>query len=236
MPTACRDFRCSIRPAGGKCPTDGHLGMVTFCTHELTLPSQNTELTHQFHLCSCASLPIAPVEEPLAKSSSDPCASQPAHGGASSSYGLRRRRKRAADRRRAIPSCGNPCDRLAPPALPPIKQISNDPASPAPTRGSVRHALAIAKGVPRLSAAQSHVPLRSPAFGAVPSAAPLGAMPSGVIVGDSWWVSGRSRSVRSSDLVKWPTTVRRPSAPAEVAAFAVWKGREHEAGSAGRPF
>lgn len=108
------------------------------------------------------------------------------------------------------------------PALPPIKQISNDLGSPAPGHAvPFATLLAIAKGVPRsfpLHKATFH--FRSPAFGVeVPSAAPLGTMPSGVIVGDSWWVSGRSRSVSAVvtvDVADDSATL--PSAPAEVAA------------------
>jgi hypothetical protein len=108
------------------------------------------------------------------------------------------------------------------PTLPPIRQISNDLGSPVPGHAvPFDTLLAIAKGVPRsfpLHKAMFH--FRSPAFGvAVPAPAPLGAMPAGVIVGDSWWVSGRSRSVSAVVTVEVADdSATRPSAPAEVAA------------------
>jgi hypothetical protein len=108
------------------------------------------------------------------------------------------------------------------PTLPPIKQISNGLGSPVPGQAvPFDTLLAIAKGVPRsfpLHKAMFH--FRSPAFGvAVPSAAPLGAMPSGVIVSDSWWVSGRSRSVSAVVTVEVADdSAAIPAPPGEVAA------------------
>ncbi len=108
------------------------------------------------------------------------------------------------------------------PALPPIKQISNGLGSPVPGQAvPIDTLLAIAKGMPRsfpLHKAMFH--FRSPAFGAaVPSAAPNGALPSGVIVSDSWWVSGRSRSVSAVVTVEVSNdSTAIPAPPREVEA------------------
>jgi hypothetical protein len=107
------------------------------------------------------------------------------------------------------------------PTFPSIKQISNDAGSPAPGHAVPFATLhAIAKGVPRslpLHKAQFH--FRSPAFGvAVPSVGPLGALPPGVIVGDSWWVGGRSRAVTALvTLDVSPDSANIPSPPEDVA-------------------
>jgi hypothetical protein len=111
------------------------------------------------------------------------------------------------------------------PTLPPIKQISNDPGSPVPGHAvPFATLLEIAKGVPRSFPLHKAAFLfRSPAFGvAVPSAVPhpsFGAAPSGVMVGDSWWVSGRSRSVSAVVTVDVADdSASLPAAPSEVAA------------------
>jgi hypothetical protein len=107
------------------------------------------------------------------------------------------------------------------PTLPPIRQISNDGSSPMPGLAvPFDTLLTIAKGVPRSFPLHKIVfHLRSPAFGtAVPFASPIGAMPPGVIVGDSWWVSGRSRSVSAVVNIEVPAdSPEVPAPPADVA-------------------
>jgi hypothetical protein len=109
-----------------------------------------------------------------------------------------------------------------PPTLPPIKQISNGVGSPAPGHAvPFETLLTIAKGVPRsLPLHNVRFHFRSPAFGlSVPSNGPFGGMSPGVIVGDSWWVSGRERSV--SALVSLEVSddcATIPTPPDDVAA------------------
>src|SRR5262245_6902005 len=84
------------------------------------------------------------------------------------------------------------------PAAPPVKMISNGQTSPrAGETLEFATLLAIAKGVPRSFPFHSlAIHFKSPAFGvALPIAGPAAAMSPGVLVGDSWWVSGRNRSV-----------------------------------------
>jgi hypothetical protein len=86
------------------------------------------------------------------------------------------------------------------PGGPPVRMISNGSTSPA-NRTQVPFAtiLAVAAGVPRSFPLHNVVVhFQSPAFGTTTGVShPLFAMPPGVVVSDSWWVSGRNRSVRA---------------------------------------
>lgn len=87
---------------------------------------------------------------------------------------------------------------------PPLRQITNGPASPAAGE-SIEFAtlLAIAAGVPRSFPFHNlTVQLHGAAFGeALQPDRPPGTMTPGVIVGDSWWVNGRVRSLSALTLV-----------------------------------
>jgi len=107
------------------------------------------------------------------------------------------------------------------PNFPKVKQVSNGPGSPAPGQ-SVPFAtlLAIAKGVPRsfpLHKISFH--FQSPAFGdPMPAMGPLKEMPTGVIVGDGWWVNGRTRAISALvTLDVAPDSATIPSPPKDVA-------------------
>jgi hypothetical protein len=107
------------------------------------------------------------------------------------------------------------------PALPPVRQISNDGQSPA--RGeAVAFAtlLAIAGGVPRSFPFHNiAIHFQSPAFGVGLPASPLMPHGPGVIVGDSWWVNGRTRSVSAISSVEVETSAKKlPPHPPAVAA------------------
>lgn len=106
------------------------------------------------------------------------------------------------------------------PALPPVRQISNDGLSPA--RGEVidfSKLLTIAAGVPRSFPFHNiAIHFRSPAFG-VALEGPFGQRTPGVTVGDSWWVNGRTRSVSAISSVEAdPSAKKLPPHPAAVAA------------------
>src|SRR5688572_1975283 len=84
------------------------------------------------------------------------------------------------------------------PAAPPVRMITNGPTSPSPgSQIAFATLLAVAKGVPRSFPFHSiAIHFKSPAFGgALPIAGPMGSLEAGVLVGDSWWVNGRNRSV-----------------------------------------
>lgn len=108
------------------------------------------------------------------------------------------------------------------PGIPPIRQISNGPGSPAPGEAvPFATLLTIAAGVPRSFPFHNiSLHFHAPAFGAAPpGAGPLTAMPLGVTVGDSWWVNGRLRSVYALTSVEAiPGSTKLPPPPDTVAA------------------
>src|SRR5262249_2409901 len=81
---------------------------------------------------------------------------------------------------------------------PPVRRISNRAESPAAGEAiAFSILLSIAAGVPRSFPFHNlTIHFCAPAFGiSLPGAGQFGSMPPGVIVGDSWWVNGRVRSV-----------------------------------------
>jgi hypothetical protein len=106
------------------------------------------------------------------------------------------------------------------PAVPPVQVISNGPASPA-VGETVEFAtlLAIAAGVPR-SFPFHHVGIHfgAPAFGQeLATVGLMGAMMPGVMVGDSWWINGRQRSISALTSVDADPAVKAlPSPPDSV--------------------
>jgi hypothetical protein len=102
------------------------------------------------------------------------------------------------------------------------RQISNGPGSPA-VGEAVPFAtlLAIAGGVPRSFPFHAiSIQFHGAAFGeGLRSNAPPGSMTPGVMVGDSWWVNGRTRSLSAWTLVDAdPASKKLPSPPEAVAA------------------
>ena len=100
--------------------------------------------------------------------------------------------------------------------------ISNGPASPAVGEAvEFSTLLAIGAGVPRSFPFHNlSVQFRAPEFGdAQPAGGLAGAMTTGVIVGDSWWVNGRERSLSALTSVEAdPSDKKLPSPPVPVAA------------------
>src|SRR5262249_7264634 len=91
--------------------------------------------------------------------------------------------------------------------------------------------VAIAKGVPRSFPFHNlAVHFKSPAFGvSFPIAGPLAAMDPGIVVHDSWWVSGRSRSVTAVASVDAdPRSTTLPSPRDDVAAVLAACGKVKE--------
>jgi hypothetical protein len=108
------------------------------------------------------------------------------------------------------------------PSAPPVRMITNGPTSPANgEQAELATLFAIAKGVPRSFPFHSiAIHFKSPAFGGeLPIAGPMGSLEAGVLVGDSWWVNGRNRSVMAITSVDTdPAAKALPAPPANVAA------------------
>jgi hypothetical protein len=107
------------------------------------------------------------------------------------------------------------------PGAPAVKMISNGNTSPAAGEPLAFFTLiGIATGVPRSFPFHSvALHFQSPAFGVGQASHPLFGMPTGIVVTDSWWVSGRARSVRAVTSVSVdPASTALPSPPPEVAA------------------
>jgi hypothetical protein len=119
------------------------------------------------------------------------------------------------------------------PGGPAVRQISNGPGSPAAGEQiDFSTVLAIAAGVPRSFPFHNlTIRLRLPAFGEgePPGALAMGLAP-GVMVGDSWWVSGRQRSVAAMTIVDADPAGRKlPSPPEPVAAILAACGKAKNA-------
>jgi hypothetical protein len=108
------------------------------------------------------------------------------------------------------------------PGSPPVRQISNGPVSPAAGEAvAFPTLLAIAAGVPRSFPFHNlSIQFRSPAFGSELTAGGLtGPLAPGVIVGDSWWVNGRMRSLTALTMVDAdPASKKLPPPSGPVAA------------------
>ena len=109
-----------------------------------------------------------------------------------------------------------------PGVLPPIRRISNGPISPAAGEAvEFPTLLAIAGGVPKSFPFHDlWFHFQSPAFGVdLPVAGLGGAMSPGIVVGDSWWVNGRMRSVTATASVESSAESKKlPALPGPVAA------------------
>jgi len=108
------------------------------------------------------------------------------------------------------------------PGIPEARRISNVPVSPAPYEAVPFATLhEIAAGIPK-SFPFNNVTFHfySPEFGElIPTAMSSAAMITGVLLGDSWWVNGRNRSLTASVLVEAdPSSKKLPSPAAAVAA------------------
>ncbi len=118
------------------------------------------------------------------------------------------------------------------PAAPPVRLISNGPTSPAsgePIEFSTL--LAIAKGVPRSFPFHNvAIHFKSNAFGvALPIAGPMQALEPGVLIGDSWWVNGRVRSLTAVMSVEAdPTSKKLPAPPENLTAVLAACGKVKE--------
>ena len=107
------------------------------------------------------------------------------------------------------------------PSLPPVRQISNSDHSPGHGETvDFAKILTIAAGVPRSFPFHNiAIHFRSPAFGVSLPAGPFGNRDPGVIVSDSWWVNGRSRSVSAISSVEADSSAKKlPPHPPAVAA------------------
>ena len=108
-----------------------------------------------------------------------------------------------------------------PGVLPPVRRISNGPISPAAGEAvDFPTLLAIAGGVPKSFPFHDlWFHFQSPAFGVeLPVAGPGGAMSPGIVVGDSWWVNGRMRSVTATASVESSAESKKlPALPGQVA-------------------
>ena len=115
------------------------------------------------------------------------------------------------------------------PGGPPIRCISNGPGSPAAGELlSFSTLLAIAAGVPRSFPFHNlSVHLHGNRFGEVSQQDRLtGALLPGVIVGDSWWVNGRVRSLSALTIVDAaPASKKLPSPPDAVTAVLAAGGK-----------
>src|SRR4029450_8566450 len=102
------------------------------------------------------------------------------------------------------------------PGTPPIHRLSNGPESPASGEAiEFSTLLAIAAGVPRSFPFHNFaVHFQSPAFGVASSGAGyIGPTVPGIIVGDSWWVNGRGRSVTAVTGVEAGTGNKKLASP-----------------------
>jgi len=103
-----------------------------------------------------------------------------------------------------------------------VRQLSNGPSSPAAGKAVEFATLqAIAQGVPRsfpFHTAQFR--FMSPLFGeAIPASAVVSATTPGILVGDSWWINGRNRSLMALTLIEAdPSAKKLPPMPASLAA------------------
>jgi hypothetical protein len=108
------------------------------------------------------------------------------------------------------------------PGTPPIRRISNGPESPVSGEAiEFSTLLVIAAWVPRSFPFHNFsVHFQNPSFGLpVSGAGYIGATAPGVIVGDSWWVNGRMRSVTAVTSVEAGAANKKlPSPPESVAA------------------
>jgi hypothetical protein len=122
---------------------------------------------------------------------------------------------------------------VPPPLIQGARRITNDPLSPAAGEAVPFPTLhAIAAGVPRsfpFHGIAMH--FHAPEFGELlPASAQAPEMVCGILVGDSWWVNGRNRSLSACTLVEAdPASKKLPSPPAAVAAVLAALGKAKRA-------
>src|SRR5947207_2489125 len=115
------------------------------------------------------------------------------------------------------------------PLIPGARRITNDALSPAAGEAvpfSTLHA--IAAGVPRSFPFHDiAIHFHSPEFGElIPAGTGLAEMICGILVSDSWWVNGRTRSLSACTLVEAdPASKKLPSPPGSVAAVLAALGK-----------
>ena len=111
---------------------------------------------------------------------------------------------------------------VLPPLISGARRITNDPLSPAAGEALPFPTLhAVAAGVPRSFPFHDiAIHFHSPQFGELlPAQTSAPEMICGILVGDSWWVNGRNRSLGACMLVEGdPASKKLPSPPAAVAA------------------
>lgn len=115
-------------------------------------------------------------------------------------------------------------DSPMPGVMPSVRRISNSAISPAAGEAvDFATLLTVATGIPKsfpFHAVSFH--FQSDVFGvALPVAGPIGAMAPGILVGDSWWVNGRMRSVMGMTSVEPAASSKRlpPLPPAVATVF-----------------
>jgi len=122
---------------------------------------------------------------------------------------------------------------VPPPLISGARRITNDPLSPAAGEAVPFPTLhAIAAGVPRSFPFHDiAIHFHSPEFGELfPTSAQSPEMMCGILVGDSWWVNGRNRSLSACTLVEAdPASKKLPSPPAAVAAVLAALGKAKRA-------
>jgi hypothetical protein len=115
------------------------------------------------------------------------------------------------------------------PLIPGARRITNDPLSPAAGEAMPFSTLhAIAAGVPRSFPFHDiAIHFHAPEFGELlPTSAGSAEMMCGILVRDSWWVNGRTRSLSACTLVEAdPASKKLPSPPATVAAVLTQCGK-----------
>jgi hypothetical protein len=107
--------------------------------------------------------------------------------------------------------------------IPPMRRLTNgDPSTPFP----IADILALADGVPRsLPFHGVTVHLGHEGFGQVSFPAGL-APPAGIVIGDSWWINGRSRSLSAFYAVDGdPSSKKLPDPPPAIAAVIAGLGK-----------
>lgn len=108
----------------------------------------------------------------------------------------------------------------AAPGIPAVRQITNMPGAPKEGHAvPFATLLAVAEGVPRSFPLHAiALDFHSPAFGEATEFSPgLASSSAGILVGDSWWVSGRSRTLMALTVVEGdPAAKKLPPLPAAV--------------------
>jgi hypothetical protein len=127
---------------------------------------------------------------------------------------------------------------VPPPLIAGARRITNDSLSPAAGQAVPFPTLhAIAAGVPRSFPFHTiAIHFHAPAFGELsPGSAGSAEMTCGILVGDSWWVNGRNRSLSACTLVEADPASKKTataSAGGRGRACGTWQSPAHGAGAA----